>query len=340
MPFSFCPAGESQTAPKITICMAVYNIEKYLPACLESVAAQTFRDFELIAVDDGSTDRSWEILTEFAKTHPFLRVIRQENQGLSAVRNRMIPLARGEYLCFLDGDDCLLPNYLEELYREAVRTGADITCCGFFYWFPKSGRRFLHPFRRQGVLSGSDALHLLLHDWYLQSFAWNKLFRRSLWIEHGLQFPPSQRFFEDISLMPQVFFFAEKVALLREGLYLYAQHSAGLTKSTRPEKINDFIRATVFVRLFLESQGAYGRFRKSYAALCRKTNLSCLSFLLINHWKQRQWKGFLSSLHLCSRRLRESQQAHLPLVWTANPQEIPDVLPASPADFSPRRSSS
>ena len=71
------------------------HIEKYLPACLESVAAQTFRDFELIAVDDGSTDRSWEILTEFAKTHPFLRVIRQENQGLSAVRNRMIPLARG-----------------------------------------------------------------------------------------------------------------------------------------------------------------------------------------------------------------------------------------------------
>ena len=118
-----------QNPPVISVIIPVYNAERYLRECLTSLVNQTFRAYEIIAVNDGSTDGSLAILRHFQKDWPQLRVIDQENGGVSAARNVGMAAARGEYLGFMDADDTVAPNYLERLYRTCVVTGAEVSCC-------------------------------------------------------------------------------------------------------------------------------------------------------------------------------------------------------------------
>ena len=117
----------------ISVIVPVYRVEKYLPACIDSILNQTFTDFELILVDDGSPDRCPEICDETAKRDARVRVIHQANQGLSAARNAGIEAARGAWLSFVDSDDFLAPDFLETLYDAAARAGGGwIACCAAF----------------------------------------------------------------------------------------------------------------------------------------------------------------------------------------------------------------
>ena len=114
----------------ISVIVPVYRVEKYLPACIDSILNQTFTDFELILVDDGSPDRCPEICDETAKRDARVRAIHQANQGLSAARNAGIEAAHGAWLSFVDSDDFLAPDFLETLHDAAVRAGADCALCG------------------------------------------------------------------------------------------------------------------------------------------------------------------------------------------------------------------
>ena len=109
----------SLDTPKISLIIPVFNTEKFLKKALESVEKQTFKYFETIIVNDGSTDKSAEIIENFAKKNKNVTVINQSNQGLSAARNTGIKNARGEYIAFLDSDDFLMPTFLSSLYRLA-----------------------------------------------------------------------------------------------------------------------------------------------------------------------------------------------------------------------------
>ena len=108
-------------APTVSIIIPVYNVEKFLRKCLTSLVEQTFQDREIIAVNDGSTDHSLDILREFEQKYDFITVIDQKNRGMSKARNRGLSLARGEYICFIDSDDYVAPNFLERLYNACVK---------------------------------------------------------------------------------------------------------------------------------------------------------------------------------------------------------------------------
>ena len=113
----------------ISVIVPVYRVEKYLPACIDSILNQTFTDFELILVDDGSPDRCPEICDEVARRDARVRVIHQANAGLSAARNAGIEIAHGEWLGFVDSDDYIAPQFYEKLYQTAQRTDADCVMC-------------------------------------------------------------------------------------------------------------------------------------------------------------------------------------------------------------------
>ena len=115
---------------EISVIVPIYRVEKFLPQCIESILNQTFTDFELILVDDGSPDCCGEICDAAAKQDARVRVIHQANQGLSAARNAGIETARGAWLSFVDADDFVAPNFLEALHDAAVRAGADCAVCG------------------------------------------------------------------------------------------------------------------------------------------------------------------------------------------------------------------
>lgn len=115
----------------VSIIMPVYNVEKYLEKTLESVKAQSFQNYELIAINDGSTDKSFEILKMYQDRMPQLYIMDQKNSGVSTARNRGIKRATGEYVCFLDADDQLSPDYLEHMYKIAVEKKADMVVCNY-----------------------------------------------------------------------------------------------------------------------------------------------------------------------------------------------------------------
>ena len=112
--------------PKISVIIPVYNVEKFLPRCLDSILNQTFEDFEIVCVDDGSSDKSLFILIEYAKKDKRIKVIAQENQGCSIVRNKGVVKSVGEYVCFVDSDDAIHPQCLELAYLLAERNKADV----------------------------------------------------------------------------------------------------------------------------------------------------------------------------------------------------------------------
>ena len=117
--------------PLISVIAPVYKVEKYLPACLDSLLAQTYQNFELLLVDDGSPDKCWEILKQYAAQDARVCIFRKENGGVSSARNFGLEQARGEYICFVDSDDLVLPQYLEWLYDALCSCGTRIAMCRY-----------------------------------------------------------------------------------------------------------------------------------------------------------------------------------------------------------------
>ena len=115
--------------PAISVIVPFYNIEQYVSYCLDSILAQTFRDFELICINDGSKDGTRELLDAYAEKDSRIKVIHQENQGQSVARNNALKRAVGKYIAFIDGDDAVIPEYLEVLYKEAERAKPDLVFC-------------------------------------------------------------------------------------------------------------------------------------------------------------------------------------------------------------------
>lgn len=204
---------------RVSVIIPVYNVEKYLDWCLESLEAQTFGDFEAICVNDGSTDSSREILSRWEAKDSRFRVIDKENGGPSAARNLGIRSATSEYICSLDSDDRFHPNALEHVVRLLDRTGADVVTFGACCYPAEAGYPWL-----EGVLSPRDAIYEdfspdLLFKEASRPFAWRTACRRDFLLDNGIEYVDG--FGEDqvyhFSLYPR----ARKVVLSSAKLYDY-----------------------------------------------------------------------------------------------------------------------
>ena len=211
----------------ISVVVPVFDVEPWLGACLESLAAQTLGDFEAIVVDDGSTDGSAGAAERFAARDARFRVVRAEHGGLASARNEGLSRVRGEWIAFVDSDDAVAPDYLESLLSAAERSGAEIACCGKRAFAgepprvaPAAGPR---PFE---TLSGPEAAARALRQSDAPDYsAWGKLYSAAFW--GGRRFPARRRF-EDMALVPGVLADARRVAFVRDGLYLYRRRADGL----------------------------------------------------------------------------------------------------------------
>ena len=118
---------------KVSIIVPVYNVEKYLDKCIESIVNQTYRNIEIILVDDGSPDKCPEICNEWAKKDDRIKVIHKENGGLSSARNAALEIAQGDYITFVDSDDWIENDMIQSMLTCAAKNDADIVCCGFYF---------------------------------------------------------------------------------------------------------------------------------------------------------------------------------------------------------------
>lgn len=218
--------------PAVSVIIPVYNTERYLPQCLESVLGQSFQDFEVIIVNDGSTDRSAQIIQEFAQKDTRISIIEQLNKGLSESRNAGINKAKGKWITFIDSDDMVGPSFLQALIQAAIQNGADIACCAKWLFTDENNCR-LFPSRHTNkvtVLSPSQALTNALYQKDNPDYsAWNKLYRRTLW--ENRKFKPGI-YFEDMDVIPQVFLEAKRITFTEEPLYFNRRHSESILSTT------------------------------------------------------------------------------------------------------------
>lgn len=210
--------------PLVTLVVAIYNIEKYLPACLDSILAQTYSNLEIILVDDGSSDGSSTICDHYKARNNRIKVIHQKNAGLSAARNTGLKKASGDLIAFVDGDDYLAPTFISELLM-ALSPDADIAVCGYTEKSARSNVEVLPP---AGPLTGIAATkRLLISEENYDIVAWNKLYRTSLFRDYQIQYPVGS-VHEDALTTYKVYSHARKVSCIARPLYFYCHRQGSI----------------------------------------------------------------------------------------------------------------
>ena len=234
-------------SPKISVLIPVYNAEGYLPACLESVRKQTFIDFEIICINDGSPDNSASVLQQASAQEPRLKIITQANAGVAATRNCLMQAAQGKYLAFIDADDTVAPTYLEQLYQSAETSGADITKC-FFQEISEDGKH-ISPARCSGRFYKEPSADLTsrFSAGYHDSVVWGKLWRRNWLSAQNLTFFPG-RIAEDLPFVVLAFMAAGKIAIVPECLYYYRKGTCGAITKNNQKMAVDIVRNLIDMR--------------------------------------------------------------------------------------------
>jgi len=206
----------------ISVIIPLYNVENYIWRCLQSFENQHFYDFELIVVNDGSTDKSACLVEEYAKTSKMnIKLIQQGNAGVSAARNAGFQHAAGRYVCFVDSDDMVSPNYLSALFDGIERTSADVALCGIELVgdaaSPIRERQRQHDAVK--CSSGNVLQRFLYRDIVLG--IWSLLIKKEIMSENKIAFAAGYRYGEDIEVIYKIFSHVTDVACIKEPLYLY-----------------------------------------------------------------------------------------------------------------------
>ena len=210
----------------VSIIVPVYGVEQYLKECTDSILAQTYQDLEIILIDDASPDNCGAICDEYAARDNRVKVIHKKNGGAASARNAGLEIARGDYICFVDGDDTISPDYIEILLQKITGDSADIAVCGFTQ-FSKAGKTICKQREPSGGYDQLSYLRLFLHNWTC-ALLWNKIFRKevigSIRMEEGHRI-------DDEFFTYQVVMNAKKIVVFDTPLYNYRLRASSVMQN-------------------------------------------------------------------------------------------------------------
>lgn len=220
---------------KLSIIVPVYNVGQYVRHCLQSLLDQNLEDYEVLLINDASTDNSRGICSEWCEEHPTFRLINHErNIGLSAARNTGLQEAVGEYITFIDSDDFLAPDTYNTLL-ENMREEADVI------EYPV---RVHHLSKEAYTWQIPEGLYTfdewMAKDGFMHCYAWNKIYRRRLWAGHHF---PKGKYIEDMLTIPYVLQKAKVIQFSSQGLYYYCQRQGSILTTPSPQKMKDYLEA-------------------------------------------------------------------------------------------------
>lgn len=207
----------------VSVIIPIYNVEKYLEQCIESILNQTYENLEVILIDDGSTDNSPAICDSYAERDERIIVIHQNNQGISSVRNRGIKESRGEYIFWIDSDDYISEITIEELWKNLIETNADMSICEYTqgsdreYRFEKEKQEYKQVWDYK---KGLELIYRSNHFSFVMAASWAKLIKKSLY--DGLMYPEG-KIFEDIYMSHRLISHCRKIVYSNHVLYYYYQ---------------------------------------------------------------------------------------------------------------------
>ena len=238
---------------RLSVIVPMYNVEAYLPQCLDSLADQTLTDMEVLLVDDGATDGTSKIAQEYAEKYSNFRYFRKENGGLSDARNYAIPFATGELLAFLDSDDWVEPTLYEKMV--SAIGDADVCVTDIEYYYEDPARRFvmkgLSPWKADTIQKQALLSPL---------FAWNKIYKAELFQKDGYRYPVGT-WYEDHPVTTMIFAKADKIAYLEECLIHYRQREGSIMAATNDRRIAQIFDVLELVRNNFQKEGLYETYR-------------------------------------------------------------------------------
>ena len=236
---------------KVSVIVPIYNVEKYLPKCLDSLINQTLDDIEIILVNDGSTDNSGNIAKEYkAKYNDKFIYLEKENGGLSDARNFGIPYAKGEYIAFLDSDDYIEEDAYEKMYEKVKKEDADYIECDFIWEYPNKqiiDKRIEYIDKKDMVAKVRDV-------------AWNKLIKRELIIKNNITFPKGLRY-EDIEFTYKLIPFLQKVSYIDKPFVHYVQRNNSIA-NVQNEKTADIFIILDNVEKYYKEKNLYDEYKE------------------------------------------------------------------------------
>lgn len=270
---------------KVTVVVPVYNVEKYLAKCIDSVLNQTERDFTLILVDDGSTDNGPKICDEYAKKDSRIKVIHQENQGLGGARNTGIESCETDRIIFLDSDDTIEPETLEVTLKSAEKNDADMVIFGFrsvtedgetkevFVDNLEKNKAFSVIENKEVLTAHPSACNKLyktslftgekgkVDKTILTSApaAWNKLYKTALFTETGIRYP-SRVWYEDIRTTLKLMLYSNRIVFIENVLYNYLLRDGSITKNVNADRNVEIIEAFEDILAYFKEVGCFDEF--------------------------------------------------------------------------------
>lgn len=259
--FSF---GTDMEQTLISVIIPIYNVEKYLEKCIESVIAQTYKNIEIILVDDGSPDGCGLICDEFAQKDSRIKVIHKENGGLSDARNAGLDITSGEYVMFVDSDDYISCQMCSKLYRALTENDADLSACNFLC-VDEDGREIAEMNKEMSitdeVLSGREILEnrLMRHDGWYWVISWNKLYKKTLFDKARFK---AGKQHEDEFIAHEILSQCERASGVSDAMYYYVQRGDSIMGKGFTVKNLDavealFNRADMFIRLGFGADATY-----------------------------------------------------------------------------------
>lgn len=247
-----------------SIIVPVYRVEKYLSQCIESILSQTYRDFELILVDDGSPDSCPAICDEYAKRDNRIKVIHKENSGSVSARNTGLRVAQGEYICFVDGDDFVLSDMLETYERELCNKKVDMICTGYSLYYGKHDIKTVLPHGKNGIYTKrqmNEELYTKMlsttpfFSFYICPTVWSKCFRKSLVEKICVDIPDGISLGDDVGVTYPALLRANSISILNYTGYMYRQNLDSMTH-TYDENLYKKIRTLiVYLKSIEKSMG-------------------------------------------------------------------------------------
>ena len=236
--------------PKVSIIVPVYNVEQYIDKCLNSLVNQTLQDIEFIIVNDGSTDKSKNIIFNYKEKYSDkILYLEKENGGLSDARNYGMKYAKGDYIAFLDSDDYVELDIYEKLYKKAIETNADMVECDFYWEYPDK------------KVHDTKANYKNKSDMYANArvVAWNKLYKREVLLNSGIEFPKGLRY-EDVEFFYKILPKLEKIELISEPLIHYVQRNNSIT-FVQNEKTQEIFKILDNVIKYYKQNNLYEKYK-------------------------------------------------------------------------------
>lgn len=243
---------------KVSIIVPIYQIECYLKCCLDSILAQTFKDWEAILVDDGSKDDCGKICDEYAAMDSRFHVIHKKNGGLTSARNAGLAIASGDWIMHLDGDDWIEPDMLERLIQKGEDTGADIVMGDFLFAY--SDRDILYSLPDWDNNKTASLNRYITSVW---TCVWGGIHKRSLYKEYQLQSPQGVTYCEDFHLIVRLCYYARKVVNIHQPFYHYRQQEGSVMHNLNKKTERDEQWVYQDIIRFFKEQGVYDDYRKS-----------------------------------------------------------------------------